>query len=445
MSLHGSLSRRSFVSGLIASATLPVWAQSIPSNPDVIVIGAGSAGLAAARTLIAAGKSVVVLEAAYRIGGRAYTESRTFGIPIDHGCSWIMGGEYLPYVDMAKQWQYDLHTHRGAGEALFVDGQLATRLQQRDYNRAWEGVEGAIEDAARDGLDVSASTVIPADMDFAGIPQTWIGPMDWGVDLKDLSTMDYFKYGFIYHNFMVKQGYGTVVARMGAEIPVKLNTPVTRINWGGNGVAVETAAGTVKADACIVTVSTGVLNAQAIDFSPALPEWKQAAIDNLPMGLLAKIFLQFDGETFDLGANRWLSYWVPNQMPAEACYFLTWPFQFNLMVGFVGGEFGWNLSAEGGRAAIDFALNELVKMLGSNARKHFVKGYLTGWASNPLTHGAYSAARPGHYQARIDLARSLHKRLYFAGEAASPDYPALCGGAYITGETAAREVISAFS
>jgi monoamine oxidase len=84
-------------------------------------------------------------------------------------------------------------------------------------------------------------------------------------------------------------------------------------------------------------------------------------------------------------------------------------------------------------------------MVGSNARKHFVKGYLTGWASNPLTRGAYSAARPGHYQARIDLARSLHKRLYFAGEAASPDYPALCGGAYITGETAAREVIGAFS
>ena len=84
-------SRRTFVSGLLASATMPLWAQSIPANPDVIVIGAGSAGLAAARTLIAAGKSVVVLEAANRIGGRAYTESDTFGVPIDHGCSWVMG------------------------------------------------------------------------------------------------------------------------------------------------------------------------------------------------------------------------------------------------------------------------------------------------------------------------------------------------------------------
>lgn len=445
MSHSGFLSRRSFVSGLIATATLPVWAQSIPSSPDVIVIGAGSAGLAAARTLMAAGKSVVVVEAANRIGGRAYTESHTFGIPIDHGCSWIMGGEYLPYIDMAEQWQYDLHQHRGAGETLFVEGQEATRLQRRKYNRAWDKVNAAIEEAGKDGLDVAASTVIPADMEFAGIPQTWIGPMDWGVDFKDLSTLDFNQYGFIRHNSMIRQGYGTLVARMGAEVPVKLNTPVTGINWGGNGVTVETAVGSLKADACIVTVSSGVLNAQSIDFSPALPEWKQAAIANLPMGLLAKIFLQFDGETFGLGANRWLSYWVPNEMPAQACYFLTWPFQFNLMVGFVGGEFGWNLSAAGSRAAIDFALNELVNMVGSDARKHFVKGYLTGWASDPLTRGAYSAARPGHYQARIDLARPLHKRLYFAGEAASPDYPALCGGAYITGETAAREVIGAIS
>ena len=442
MSNSSSFSRRTFVSGLLAASAMPLWAQNIPANPDVVVIGAGSAGLAAARTLIAAGKSVVVLEAANRIGGRAYTESDTFGVPIDHGCSWVMGGEYLPYVEMAEQWGYDLMAHRGAGEALYVNGKPATSLDQRNYNRAWERVSSAMEEAAEEGLDVAASSVIPGDMEFAGLPQTWIGPMDWGVDFKDLSTMDFYKYGFIRHNFMIRQGYGSLVARMGAEVPVKLNSPVTRVNWGGNGVTVETPSGSIKAAACIVTVSTGVLNSNSIGFTPALPEWKQTAISNLPMGLLAKIFLQFDGETFGLVPNRWLSYSVPNEMPAEACYFLTWPFQFNLMVGFVGGEFGWDLSAKGSRAAIDFALGELVKMLGSDVRKHFVKGFLTGWASDPLTLGAYSAAKPGHYQARIELARSLHNRLFFAGEAASPDYPALCSGAYITGETAAREVLA---
>lgn len=439
------LSRRSFLGGLLATSSLPLWAQSVPTNPDVVIIGAGSAGLSAARTLISAGVSVVVVEADHRVGGRAFTESRTFGVPIDHGCSWVTGGSYLPYVDMAEEWGFDLLGHRGVGESVYVDGKPATSAELRKYDQAWGRISRAINGAAQDGHDVAASSVIPADLDFAGLPQTWIGPMDWGVDFSDLSTMDYYQFGNTVYNYMIKQGYGALVTQMGSGVPVRLGVAATGINWGKDGVAVETSNGTIKARVCIVTVSSGVLNAGSIKFTPELPEWKQEAISHLPMGLLAKIFLQFDGERFGLRANRWLSYWVPNDMPAEACYFLTWPFQFDLMVGFFGGQFGWDLSAEGEPAAIDFALNELVKILGSDVRKHFVKGFLTRWDSHPFVRGAYSAARPGHYDARIHLARSIHQRLYFAGEATSPNYPALCGGAYITGETAAREVIAAIA
>ena len=267
--------------------------------------------------------------------------------------------------------------------------------------------------------------------------------MDWGVDFKNLSTMDVYNYGTIHTNYMVRQGYGTVVARMGADIPVQLNTPATRINWGGDSVSVETPAGSIRARACIVTVSTGVLNAGSIEFSPALPEWKLTAIDNLPMGLLARVTLQFDGEQFGLVPNQWLAYRVPNEMPARACYFLTWPFGYNIMVGFVGGEFGWQLSDEGSSAAIEFALDEVVKMVGSSARDHFVKGHLTGWANNPWTRGAYAAARPGHHRARAELARPVGNRLFFAGEAVSAPYYQLCSGAYTSGEKAAREVVAA--
>lgn len=244
---------------------------------------------------------------------------------------------------------------------------------------------------------------------------------------------------------MVKQGYGTVVSRMGSGLPVQLNTPAIRVNWGGDGISVDTHAGTIRAKACIVTVSTGVLNSGAINFTPALPDWKLQAIDNLPMGLLAKITLQFDKERFGLSANQWLTYWVPNEMPAKACYFLTWPFGFNIMVGFVGGEIGWQISAEGTDAAVDFALNEVVKMVGSKARNHFVKGHLTGWANNPWTHGAYAAPRPGHYGARAELAKSLGNRLFFAGEAVGVPYVQLCSGAYTSGENAAREVAAKIS
>lgn len=437
------ISRRTFLSGLLATAALPAWAQSIPTNPDVVVIGAGSAGLSAARSLIAQGKSVVVVEGAERIGGRAYTESTTFGVPFDHGCSWIQGDSDLPYVRMAREWNFDLLYHGDAGDTLFVDGERANGSQVRKYYRAYDRVENAMYAAGSKGQDVSGASVIPADMEFSGTAQSWIGPMDYAVDLKDLSTLDVYNFGDIRTNYMVRQGYGTVVARMGANLPVRLDTPVTRINWGGDGVSVETPAGKIRARACIVTVSTGVLNSESIKFSPALPTWKQAAIHNLPMGLLAKIPLQFDGEKFGLGANDWLTYRVSDKMPAKACFFLTWPFGFNLMIGWVGGDFGWQLSAAGTDAAVDFALGEVVKMLGSDARKHFVKGHLTGWANNSWTRGAYAAARPGHYQARADLARPVGDRLFFAGEATAAPYYTLCAGAYTSGERAAGEAVAA--
>ena len=438
-----SVSRRSILSGLLATATLPAWAQTIPANPDVVVIGAGSAGLSAARALIAEGKSVAVIEGADRIGGRAYTESRTFGVPFDHGCSWVMGPPNLPYVQMAQDWNFELLRHGGAGAALYVGNRRATGAEWDQYDTAWTRVNSAINTAGREGRDVPASSVIPAELDFAGVVQTWMGAMDWAVDFDDLSTMDVWNYGDTPSNYMIKQGYGALVSRMGADLPVRLNTPATGVDWSADGVAVKTPAGVIRARACIVTVSTGVLGAGSISFTPALPDWKQQAIANLPMGLLAKVTLQFDGERFGLGNNQWLSYRVPNEMPAEACYFLTWPFGFDIMIGFVGGDFGWRLSAEGRDAAVDFALGEVVKMLGNTARDHFVKGHLTGWAENPWTRGAYAAARPGHYGARADLARPLGDRVFFAGEAVAMPYVQLCGGAFLSGRSVARDVVAA--
>jgi monoamine oxidase len=236
MSIPGRpISRRSFLTGLLASATLPAWATAVSSNPDVIVIGAGSAGLSAAQALIAQGKTVVVLEGADRIGGRAYTETETFGVPFDHGCSWVMGDRNLPYAKMAREWGYDLLPHASAGDAFFVNQHRATPAENRQYGAAWDAVEGALHKAGQKGLDVPASTVIPSNMDYSGIAQTWMGPMDWAVDFKDLSTMDVHKYGTIYTNYMVRQGYGNVVARMGSALPVQLSTPATRIKWDNKG------------------------------------------------------------------------------------------------------------------------------------------------------------------------------------------------------------------
>ena len=435
-----AVTRRTVLTGALAMSTLPVWARTLPTNPDVIVIGAGSAGLSAARTLIGEGKTVVIIEAANRIGGRAWTESDTFGVPFDHGCSWITAANVNPYMDLARKWHFELLDHSNPGEAFFVGNRRANGSERKKYDRSWSTIQGALSKAGREGLDVAASTVIPRDLEYSGISQSWIGPMDWGVDFKDLSTKDNFESADAAPSYMVKEGHGAIVTRLGEGLPVELSAPATRIDWSGNGVAVETPAGNIRAKACIVTVSTGVLGAGSIRFAPPLPDRKLEAIDNVPMGLLAKVTLQFDGDRLGLVSNNWLTYWVPGEMPAEACYFLTWPFEYDIMIGFVGGEFGWQLSAAGTEAAVDFALGEVVKIVGSKARDHFVKGHLTGWAGNPWTRGAYAAARPGHYEARARLAEPVGDRLFFAGEAVAGAYVALCGGAYMSGEAVARKV-----
>ncbi len=435
-----ALARRSVLSGALAMSALPVWAQALPTNPDVVVIGAGSAGLSAARALIGEGKTVVVIEAANRIGGRAWTESETFGVPFDQGCSWITAANDNPYLELARQWQFELLDHSSPGEAFFVGDRRASGSENEKFDNSWSAIQGALSKAGRDGLDVAASTVIPKDLAYSAISQSWIGPMAWGVDFKDLSTKDNYESADAPPSYMIKEGHGAIVALLGEGLPVQLNAPATRVDWSGKGVAVETPAGTIRAKACIVTVSTGVLGAGSIRFDPPLPVVKREAIDNLPMGLLAKVTLQFDGDRLGFTSDNWLTYWVPDEVPAEACYFLTWPFEFDLMIGFVGGAFGWQLSEAGTEAAVDFALGEVVKMAGSKARDRFVKGHLTGWASDPWTLGAYAAARPGHYDARAGLAEPLGDRLFFAGEAVAGPYVALCGGAYLSGEAVAREV-----
>lgn len=434
-------SRRAILAGISAFGAAPALASTPSGDVDVVVIGAGIAGLAAARTLRDAGHSVTVIEAADRIGGRAYTESDTFGQPHDHGCSWINHADVNPWTDIARQGGFDLVDHTSAGSAYYVDGDPANAAQRRAYNAGWGAVERALAGAGEAGIDVAASSVMPDQPDI-GTAQTWIGPMDWGVDFKDLSTADYWNSEDSYGDYIVREGLGSVVAAYGSDVPVHLNTPATAMSWGGEGVQVETPAGTIRARACICTVSTGVLRSGAIRFGSALPAATQEAIDDLPMGLLAKVTLQFRDTRLGFVPDHWLDYHVPDTMPADAAFFLTWPFDYDYMVGFIGGDFGWELSRAGEAAAVDFALGEVVRMAGSTAREHFVKGHLTDWATNPHVLGGYAAARPGRFAARAALAQPVENRLFFAGEALATPYNALCSGAFFSGRETAQTVIA---
>lgn len=432
--------RRHVIAGAFALAAMPV--RSEIQDYDVIVVGAGVAGMAAARHLQAAGKTVLVVEAANIVGGRAFTESTSFGVPFDHGCSWLNDAPNNPLVSYVRDQGFTLKEHTSAGEAYFSGDRRANAGERRALNKGWDSVEDALYRAGEQGLDVSADSVIPRGKGDTGNAETWIGPMDWGVDFTDLSTLDFWNTADSQPSFIVREGLGRALGTLGDDLSVQRGTVVTGIDWSGQGVKFETTRGTLSAKTCIVTVSTGVLAAGHIRFTPALPVKKQEAISNVPMGLLVKIGLQFSEGQYGFIPNQWLSYRVPDTPPTRACYFLTWPFDFDYSIGFVGGSFGWELSRAGPEAAIDFALGEFVRMAGSDARKHFVKGVMSGWASNPYTLGAYAAAKPGHFSAREVLGEPVGDRVFFAGEAMGGSHVALCSGAFKSGEHTARTMLA---
>ena len=432
------MDRRAFMAGMAASIPLAGAARALPSSPDVVVVGAGSAGIGAARRLMAEGIEVLVLEAAGRIGGRAHTDTATFGVPFDRGCSWLQGPADLPHVRLARESGFALVDHTGAHDEFRVDGRPATRAERNGYHAAFGLLDARLSGAG----DVPVASLLPADLPYSAEMQTWMAT-DYAMDMADVSAADVNSYIDYEVDYLVREGLGTLVRGLGRDIPVRLGTPVTAIDWSGRGVRVETPDGAVEAETCIVTVSTGVLASGAIRFTPELPDEQRTAIGDLPMGLLTKVALQFDGERFGLKGNGWLAYAIPQEVPARACYFLTFPTGFDLAVGFIGGAFAREISAAGADAAIDFALGEFAGAVGNGARRHFVKGYMTDWHANPLTLGSYAAARPGRFAARETLRRPVGGgRVFFAGEAVAVPLAALCSGAHLSGEAAAGGAIA---
>lgn len=420
--------------------TAPRLSSTLPTNPDVIVIGAGAAGIAATKRLVKEGLSVIALEAGARVGGRAWTDRDAFGVPVDMGCSWLSGLDRNSVGKIARKRGFSLVSHTHAKTDLFRDGARATAQDHKDYAKAAKAIAKAMNRAGRKGLDIPARDVVPAGLPWAGAVQAWLGPMDYGVEFDGISTLEDWNGSSDQPSAFVREGLGSVVAREAKGLPIRLNAAVTGIDWSGKGVSVETGEGTLRARACIVTVSTGVLAAGGLRFTPDLPAERMEAIHAAPMGLLMKVPLMFEGARLGLGENNWVTYWTPDELPMRACYFIAWPCGADYLFGNIGGALGWELSREKPEAAVDFALEALVKLVGSEARRRFVKGVRTDWANDPFVRGAYSCVRPGRFGVRETLGAPLADRVFFAGEACAPDYPALVNGAWDSGRRAARRV-----
>ena len=270
------------------------------------------------------------------------------------------------------------------------------------------------------------------------VTATYAGPMDYAQDTDEVSIADVTGSADLDPNFLVKEGFGAVVAHWGAAIPVELSTPVSTLRWGGSGVVAETSRGDIAARAAVVTVSTGVMAFGALRFAPDLPEACSRAIHDLPMGLLTKIPLQIRGDRHGLQPFEDV---LVEHHGNHDIYFHCFPFDSDLIVGFVGGDFAWELAAAGEAAAMDFATKSLVRAFGGAIARQVTASAMTDWHCNRWIRGAYAAARPGCHGARQALLQPVGGRIFFAGEALGGSLMQTCAGARLSGEAAADRVI----
>lgn len=417
------------------------------SDVDVIVIGAGLAGLGTATALRAAGRRALVLEAADRIGGRAWTThpAELGGVWFDMGAVWLHSAEINPLVPIAKTaGEQLLRSDELRRERTFVGQREATPEEYEDYAASWGRFEAKAAAILREHDDVPLATVARAmpDDPWAVTVETWEGPIICCASADEFSARDWLRNVLSGSNLVPQGGIGAFVARrLGEGLDIRLATPATRVVWNGAGVAVETPRGTVTARSAIVTVSTGVLSAGAIAFAPPLPPETQAAIHALPMGLAMKVALRATGpDRLDLPLHCSVDRQV-KRSGDPTMGFQCWPYKRDYVQGWVGGPMAWELARAGEAAAVDFALGQLRALFGGRVDRLFASGQhlVTRWDADPFVRGAYSFVRTGDAGARVALGQPLADgRLLFAGEACHDGMAGTVAGAWISGQDAAR-------
>jgi monoamine oxidase len=418
---------------------------------DVLVIGAGLAGLGAATRLRQIGLDCRVLEAADRVGGRAWTVRAEVlgGVWFDMGAVWLHDAERNPLVPIARAaGETLLRSDELRTERTYIGDRLASPAEMAEYEHAWRRFEAAADRLIAAHGDVSLAEVTRslADDPWAATVEAWEGPVICVADADRFSALDWRRNALNGSNLVPEGGVGAFVARrLGQGLDIRLNTPVRRVRWGGAGGRVEvlTDRGTLTAGACIVTVSTGVLAAGTLAFEPALPSATQEAIAHLPMGLAIKVALRATGPD-RLGLPLHCS--VDRQVHGSGGHltpFQCWPFGRDYVQGWIGGSIATDLVRAGEAAVVDHALGQLRALFGGRVDRLLAGGgrLVTHWDADPWVLGAYSYPGPHHADARHRLAEPIGEgHLIFAGEACNTPYAGTVAGAWISGQDAADAV-----
>jgi monoamine oxidase len=433
---------------------------------DVLVIGAGLAGLSAARTIEAHNRSseggapldYTVLEAGSKIGGRVQSEKLDVAgkpVIINPGAQWF----HADVRDSAPENPLLKHA-RGYGMKLVHDD-MPRKFFERGREVSYLGNINKINAARRlidqyRGEDTDLATFFTqGNLGTSSALSTTFGEVETGAPLSQVSTHDIRELVACNRGEFTKDGLSPFVAEYAKDVAshVKLNTAIKQVNWqpeGRQGVVVETANGDVyHAKRAILTASIGALKSGDITFNPPLPEAHASSLSHINMGNFNKVFLMFDDKfKFPVNANTHLDVRTKS---GQDIFYLARDNGQPLVTTFFGGDLARQCDSDP-EAARKLAIDGLAEIWGKEVRHHIVDSRVTQWGKDPLVRGGYSRVDIGHHNARHQLAEPIGENVYLAGEAmgtVSPEsgrnWATHMAGAAISGERAAQAVLRGLS
>jgi len=435
------MTRRGFLSASAGLAMVPAFggragSAPLPREADIVVIGAGAAGIAAARRIMAANRKVIVVEAASQIGGRCQTDTTTFDVPFDRGARWMHNPETNPMIKLARSAGLEVMP-APSGQKIRIGRRNARAGETEEFLAALVRANRAIDEASRK-LDVSCASALPKDLgDWAGTTEFVLGASFAGKDLKDVSVGDKVRAQDRNTAIACRQGLGTLIAKLGEQVPLSLSTPANRISWGNRDVQVDTPSGRINARAAVITVSTNVLAAGNIKFASDLPKRVLDAAAKLSLGSYDRIALQMPGNPLGLARDDII---IEQSNSTRTALLYANIGGSSLCSIDVAGSFGRDLSAQGEKAMVAFAVEWLGRLYGSEAVAAVKKSSATRWNAAPFALGAISAAGPGGQASRKVLTEPIGC-MYLAGEATHETLWGTVDGAWESGERAAEAAL----
>jgi monoamine oxidase len=442
------LTRRSFLAASAATLTAapalgaprPAPAPDVPRSGwvDAVIVGAGAAGIAAGRRLAAGGKRFVVLEAADNVGGRCITDTKTFGVPYDRGAHWIYAADINPLAKLAMQTGLEVYP-APPGQRMRIGRRYAREGEMEDFLASLVRANTAIADAARKN-DIACTQALPKDLgEWRPTVEFVLGPYGCSKDLSDISTADLSRSGERDNNAFCRQGYGTLLAKLAAPLPLLLGTPVKTIEWWSRArIEVDTPKGQFKTGAVILTVSTNVLTGGKIKLAPDLPKRHLEAATKLKLGSRDHVALELTGNPLGLRSDELVFEKTDGRQTAAIFGNASGS---TICIVDIGGNFGRDLSAKGEAGMIDFVMTWLAGLYGTDMKSIIKRRHATRWNHEPWVLGATSAAAPGAQSARKVLAEPISGRIFLAGEATHETRWGTVNGAWESGERAGDAVV----